>query len=369
VSKRPVERVGPAARLEWDAFVAARPEGDVLQSWAWGEAMACIDQRPIRIGLRGDDARFRGVAQVLVRDAPFGRTVLYAPHGPLWDREAGDADDLLRNLVDELWRVGRAEHAIVVKIDPRASPAGGGRLALDDRTRSEEEPARDRISQQLVAHGLRPARYDLQARSTLIVDLLDGGPELIGTWSPKARYLVRRSMREGAEVRIDRDGNADMIGAFHALLLATAERGVFRPHPLAFLRTLATEMGRDGWYLGIARCGERPIAGMVAVRTGDRAFYLYGATDRDPAVRHANGGYGVMAAVMAALAADGVRSLDLWGVVDENDPHGDPRWRGFSAFKRRFGGTPLRHPGAFDLVIDPFWNLVREARERLRERR
>jgi lipid II:glycine glycyltransferase (peptidoglycan interpeptide bridge formation enzyme) len=69
-----------------------------------------------------------------------------------------------------------------------------------------------------------------------------------------------------------------------------------------------------------------------------------------------------MGATMEALAADGVSTLDLWGVAESDDaPDG---WSGFSAFKRRFGGTPLRHPGTFDLVIDRFWYTIRDLRER-----
>ena len=79
-------------RADWSAFVASRPEGDILQDWAWGEAGA---------GERGEhwgrlivvDAagRTRGVAQVLDRSSMLGRTILYVPHGPLWDRESADA--------------------------------------------------------------------------------------------------------------------------------------------------------------------------------------------------------------------------------------------------------------------------------------
>ena len=33
--------------------------------------------------------------------------------------------------------------------------------------------------------------------------------------------------------------------------------------------------------------------------------------------------------------------------------------------KRTFGGLPLRHPGLFDLVTDPFWYRLRSVWERL----
>ena len=69
---------------------------------------------------------------------------------------------------------------------------------------------------------------------------------------------------------------------------------------------------------------------------------------------------------MRELAADGVRTFDLWGVVEPGDPEAEAEWAGFSGFKRQFGGQPLRHPGTFDLVIDPLFYRLRDLRERIR---
>jgi FemAB family. len=66
-----------------------------------------------------------------------------------------------------------------------------------------------------------------------------------------------------------------------------------------------------------------------------------------------------------ALVVDGARSLDLWSVAEPGDD-APAEWAGFSAFKRRFGGRPVRHVGTFDFVTDPFWYPVRDLRERLR---
>jgi lipid II:glycine glycyltransferase (peptidoglycan interpeptide bridge formation enzyme) len=104
---------------------------------------------------------------------------------------------------------------------------------------------------------------------------------------------------------------------------------------------------------------------MVTLRVADRAFYLYGASSRDPELKNANAGYATMGATMEALAADGVKTLDLWGVA-ESDEAAPESWAGFSAFKRRFGGMPVRHPGTFDLVVDRFWYTIRDVRERTR---
>ena len=151
-----VRLAAPPDREAWDAFVAARPEADPLQAWAWGEANATAGERPLRLIATRDDSAIGGLAQLLVRSAGLGRSVVYAPHGPIWERDAPDADAVLGALVQGIRDQAKAERAIVVKVDPRAAaPPGPGDLADG-----------------LGSHGFRPARHDLQARTTRVVDLL-----------------------------------------------------------------------------------------------------------------------------------------------------------------------------------------------------
>jgi lipid II:glycine glycyltransferase (peptidoglycan interpeptide bridge formation enzyme) len=283
-----------------------------------------------------------------MRSAGFGRQVAYLPHGPVWDRSAPDADRVFAWLIHGLRTLARKERAIVVKMDPRAEVGESW-----DFTHLVAE------------HGLKPAP-DLQAPTTRIVDLLDGGEELEASWHADARRLMRRAEREGTEVTITRDPDPESIGVLHNLLTAAAERAEFRVRSVEFLTRLATEFATGGgWYLGIARVEGVPIATMAFPRVGDRAYYLYGALLRDDRYKHNYGSHAVMAAMQKALAADGCRSIDLWGVVEADDPDADPAWKGFSDFKRTFGGTPLRHPGLYDLVTDPLWYRLRALRERV----
>jgi peptidoglycan pentaglycine glycine transferase (the first glycine) len=347
-----VRRATGDSRPAWDTFVTERPEADILQSWAWGDVQALAGERPARLIARRPDGSVTGVAQALVRATSFGRTVLYVAHGPVWNREAPDADDILGVLLRALRVLAREERGIVVKVDPR----GDG---LDDAARLHLETAiRDA--------GLRRARHNLQAPTTRIVDLLDGGDALRKTWDKDARNLFRRSSKEGVATRVLRAPDAVAIAEFQRLLDETAERAEFRSHPVAFLEALAAATAATGgWYLAEARKEGRLIGGMITLRVGDRAYYLYGASTRDPDVKNANAGYATMGASMEALASDGVRTLDLWGVAEPDDDT-PAEWAGFSAFKRRFGGRPVRHPGTFDLVADRFWYAVRDVRERLR---
>ncbi|MDP9249798.1 MAG: peptidoglycan bridge formation glycyltransferase FemA/FemB family protein [Chloroflexota bacterium] len=342
-----VRRADDTDRPVWDAFVASRPEADLLQTWAWGECTALAGEPPARLVLE-DAGQIRGVAQALMRPAGFGRQVAYVAHGPIWERSAPDADKLFTWLLQGLRTLARKEKALVVKLDPRAEPGDSTDLAS-----------------LAIEHDLRRAP-DLQAPTTRLVDLLDGGEQLEASWHADARRLSRRAEREGTEVTISRTPDPGEIEILHGLLTRTAEGGDFRVRSPEFLTRLATDFAAtNGWYLGIARVEGTPIAAMAFPRLADRAYYLYGALLRDERYKHHYGAHAVMATMLRTLAADGGRTVDMWGVVEPDDPDADPAWRGFSAFKRTFVGTPLRHPGLFDLVTDPFWYRLRAARERL----
>jgi lipid II:glycine glycyltransferase (peptidoglycan interpeptide bridge formation enzyme) len=345
-----LRRADDTDRPAWDAFIASRPEADLLQSWAWGECTALAGEPPARL-LLDDNSRIRGVAQALMRPAGFGRQVAYVAHGPIWDRSAHDADRLFAWLLQGLRTLARKEKALVVKLDPRAEPGDATDLAGLARTNK-----------------LRPAP-DLQALTTRLVGLSGGVDQLEASWHTDARRLSRRAEREGTHVTITREPDPAEIAILHELLTLTAEHGDFRVRPPEFLERLASELSASGgWYLGIARVEGTPIAAMAFPRIGNRAHYLYGALRRDPEYKHNYGANAVMATMLRTLAADGCTTVDMWGVVEPDDTTADPTWRGFSDFKRTFGGLPLRHPGLFDLVTDPFWYRLRAVRERILRR-
>jgi peptidoglycan pentaglycine glycine transferase (the first glycine) len=350
-----VGRAGDSDRARWDAFVEARPEADVLQAWGWGEVTGPAGERPVRlIARRGDE--IVGVAAVLVRASVAGRAVGYVPHGPVWLRDDPDADAILGALVAGIRLAGREERAIVVKVDPRAVPG--------------EDAAG--LSRGLASLGLRRSSHDLQARTTRIVPLNGGGDGLRAGWDTKARSRVRRAAEAGVEVVVHRSPDATSLRAFHELLAATAKSAGFRTHELAHFERIAATFAPEGrWYQAVASSAGRVIGSVVTPRLGDRAYYLYGATaiHDAPETRDLFPAYAGLAGAMDELAADGVATLDLWGVAEPGDEGADPSWAGFSEFKRHFRGTPLAHPGTWDLVVSPAWNAVRTGLERVRDAR
>ncbi len=297
---------------------------------------------PYRI-LVEDGGQIQGVAQVLIRKGAFGRQIAYVPHGPVWDRSAPNADRIFAWLAQGL-------RSLALQGEGAGGQDGSAQRAAGRTSTSATWPPSTTCS---------PPRT-CRRPTTRIVDLLDGGEELEASWHADARRLSKRAAREGTEVTISREPDEAEVSVLHDLLADVAEHGDFRVRSPEFLMRLATEFAASGgWYLGIARVEGTPIAAMAFPRVGDRAYYLYGALRRDEQYKHNYGSHAVMAEMLRTLAADGVRTVDMWGVVEPDDKAADPAWKGFSDFKRTFGGEPLRHPGLYDLVTNRFWYTTR----------
>jgi lipid II:glycine glycyltransferase (peptidoglycan interpeptide bridge formation enzyme) len=258
---------------------------------------------------------------------------------------------VLARLLTGLKAHARERKGIVLKLDPRATGDAAGDAA---------------VRRVLLGTGGQPAAHDLQAPTTRLIDL-QAGEDPVAGWTKDARAEARRAEREGTTVTLDRDGDPAALDRFHALLGETAERGDFRIRSRDFLAHLAAPLAASGdWFMALAEHEGRLLAGAIAPRTGDRAYYLYAASSRDRELARKRGPYAAMAALQRALREAGTSSLDLWGVREPDDQTVDASWEGFSLFKRRFNGEPLRHPGTFDVIIDPTWNRIRDWRERLR---
>ena len=346
-----------ADRADWHRFLAAHPAGDPLQTWGWADVTAVGGEHPVRLIARDASGEARGVAQVLVRPTSFGRSVLYVPHGPVWDWYDPAGASALDRLLNAVRQTGLHERGIVAKIDPRAaySEAGAQPGGL----------SAELIQAELERRGLRPARVDLQARTTRVLDLRGGPDALLASFDKDTRNLLRRATREGVTARLVRDADHDAYRVFAELLATTSSRAGFHSRSPQALDRLADSFAPSGAaYLVLAELDGRPIAGCLALVTGSRGFYLYAGSLRGDALRHANGAYLALWTLCEALASDGIESLDLWGVAEADDATADPEWAGFSLFKRGFGGARLTHPGAMDMVISPAWYRLRDWRER-----
>ena len=164
---------------QWDAFVAAQPNGHILQTARWGELKARFDwsAEPIAV-LSGSD--IVAGALVLFRKLPMRLgTLAYIPKGPVLDF---DDDALSAELLHGLDRLMKRRRAILLKIEP-------------DRLTEL------RFSTRLAALGFRPSPQTVQPPRTVTIDLTRDDDAILAAMHPKTRYNIRLAVKKDVIAR------------------------------------------------------------------------------------------------------------------------------------------------------------------------
>lgn len=368
--------VAEISQQEYSAYLGALADQPLGQRLAHATVKAEWDHR--LLGWFGTGGNLVGIGLVLLRPIPRTRLRLaFFPEGPLLDWS--DPTTVTQALpAAQKWL--RSHGVFMVKIAPRVVTRQWNsatiRSALKDpggRTRWRDLPA-DRISDTdgLVRRLSRSgwSRYEapgpgfggtLQPRYGFELDLHARTPDSIkagmnGQW----RRNIARAERNGIEVEVS---EASALAEFHDLLHHSGVRNGFEPRDLAFFQRMFDAMNTEDpgmIRLYLARHQTVAHAGMLLVRSGDRASYTFGGSDevgRD--FRPSNALQWRM--IQDALSG-GLATFDLRGASDGIAP-GDPEV-GLTAFKAGLGATATEYIGEWDYLTMPvlgrifraYWN-------------
>ena len=319
----------------WDAFVTAHPGGHLLQLSRWGALKARFGWGAVRLAVE-QDGWLRAGALLLFRRLPLGRSLAYVPRGPVLDV----ADDAAAaQLWAALHELAHSRRAILLKVEP-------------------ELPDEAALAMRLRGWGFRPSPQTVQPQRTLWVDLTADEEAILAGMKSKTRYNVRLAARRGVRVR---EGTADDVGAFYALMQETGARDGFPVHSRAYYQTAyGLFVPADVARLFLAFYGSELLGGLMAFACGRKAWYFYGASSD----RHRNrmSSYLLQWEAMRWARARGCTAYDLWGIPDEDEAtleaqfteRRDGLW-GVYRFKRGFGGRISRYLGAYDHVYSSLW--------------
>ena len=299
----------------WDRLLLQQPEGNLLQSWHWGELQSRFGWTVERL-LVGDGRH--GLCS-LQRSATLfpGGAVYYVPRGP------AVAEPERMPLLDALERRARAGGGMVLRIEP------------NDRV-GDEWPAF------FEGRGFTPGRpVQPQATQLLPIDL---EPEALRAgFKPKTRYNLNLAERKGVTVSAGKD-----VTTFARLAADTARRqGIHLPDAAYYQAALDLFGPKDEVRLYLARHEGDVLAGMLVFRFGKTAYYLYGgSTDHK---RELMPNYLLHWQAMLDFRALGCDTYDWWGVPEEPAP--DHPWFGLYRFKTGFGGETVRYIGLYERVL------------------
>jgi lipid II:glycine glycyltransferase (peptidoglycan interpeptide bridge formation enzyme) len=294
---------------------------------------------------------------VLFRSFPRFRlpiSVAYIPRGPVYlagEAPAGDAQEAA------FWRkvhaAARKRGAIFLKVEPNE--------ALGDTLTKAQYDAR------MSALGFRSSGR-LQPARTIVLDIAKSEDELLKAMKPKTRYNLRLAGRRGVTVRPAQ--TIDDLRAFFSLLGTTGERDEFGIHTFPYYQHMWETFGPEGnntllillaYHPGEAEQHSAPIAGLLALRFGDEAIYMYGASDNRGREHMPN--YLLQWEAIRWARQNGCAIYDFWGIPDPPSEDASVEdatavnardgLRGVYWFKKGFGGREIEYPGAYDYVYKP----------------
>jgi peptidoglycan pentaglycine glycine transferase (the first glycine) len=338
-----VTRFRPAIDADepaWQALLGRSSAGDFLHDWAWAE-VAAFDGQPQRRFVLEEESEIVALIAAQERRLPLGRAFWYVPHGPVLDYADSRAGEWLRAVTIGLREVGRGSRVVAVKLEPRIE-ADAPAAALFARLRPDPRP--------------------VQVGQTREVELTDD-EALLASFDKDTRYAVRRSQREGVEVRVLTDASdAAPIAALHELVLETQRRAGFPLPPLERYRIAWAALGGAGRASILeARRGNELLASGMLVVEGERSFYLFSGSRREDAGEPKHYASYLLQWEMMRRARDlGSRLHDLWGIAPAGATP-DHAWHGVGLFKKGFGGREVRWAGTWDVVIDPTLYRLRAA--------
>lgn len=318
---------------EWDEFLSNCPDAHLLQTGAWGELKADFGWEPVRLLVEDADGLWG--AQLLFRRLSLGFTFAYLPKGPLHEAVLDGSDQTLPGYTywSKIDKLCKSKRAVFLKVEP------------DDRLINPN------AWEGGLPEGFLKSSHAIQPQRTIVVDLRGSEEDILAHMKQKTRYNIRLAVKKRVSV-----SSSDEIDVFFNMMQTTAERDQFGIHTLEYYqKAFDLFKSKDACKLLLAEFQGEPLAALMVFKSGERSWYLYGASAAVHRERMPT--YLLQWEAMKWARSVGCTEYDLWGVPDyeekfleaEFNKRSDGMW-GVYRFKRGFGGAVHRSAGAWDRV-------------------
>ena len=318
------ENAGEVKQME--SFVKRHEKSHFLQTPAWAQVKDAWQWRGI---LAYEENQIVGALSVLIRPLLFGLSIMYAPRGPVCDRNDPYVMACLLSGADKL---AVETNALELLTDP------------------DEDYGNQKFRECMDAWGFREREdagfNNVQAQHVFRLHLIGKTEDSVfADFCQKTRYNIRVAQRKGVCVRIY-PGNGEIpeeeLDAFDRIMKETGERDRFIPRAKDYYRKVFHALGGEA-VLFMAYLGDLPIAGTIGVFSGGKGWYLYGASSNSH--RNVMPNYLLQWEMVKMALERRCVFYDFRGVPGELTEE-NPLY-GLYRFKKGFGGTYTKFAGLF----------------------
>lgn len=323
-------------RERYDQFISHHPQGHFLQLWEWGQVKKGMGWQPLPLILE-EDGEIRAALLILKRKLPLpglNKCIFYSPRGPVVDIES---EELCQVLFKGAQQVAKDHGAIFLKIDPDVQ-------VENENFKTILKKCGFKVNQTgMNFEGVQP-------KFVFRLDITPSETRLLENMHSKWRYNIRLAGRKGVKIR-QAEGKQD-LAIFYNILKETAQRDNFLVRGYEYFEWIWDYMVENRFaQLFLAEYEGEVIAATLALITGEKTWYLYGASSNQQ--RNVMPNYLLQWSMIKWAKEQGCTLYDFRGVsgdLDENNP-----LYGLYKFKKGFNGQFTEFVGEWDIVYSPLF--------------
>ena len=316
---------------ELDNIVSQQSYSQFLQNSLWSNFQEELGNKVWKIAYL-EEENILGSALVIEKKLPFNLTYLYLPRGPIISDQAQDKDRVMKLLLK-----------------------GVRDISLQTAKR-QEVFFRFETLEKFDLENVRSVK-SIQPANTLLLDLNKSEEELLTEMHQKTRYNIRLSKKKGVKIEKIED-QEKALDIFSKLIKETSGRDKFTPHSDGYYQKMLKALDKDAC-LWVAKYEDQILAANIIVSFGDTVTYLHGASSNEH--RNLMAPHLLQWEQIKWAKENNYQIYDFWGISDS-----DPRWAGFTRFKKGFGGQEKKLAGTFDLVYNQraykIYNFIKKFR-------
>ncbi len=314
---------------EFDSFVRQNPKGHMMQTSDWGKVKLEWDWTGFIC--RDEDGNIKGTCAVITRKIPMTNfKIMYSPRGPVCDLEDKETVTALLLAAKEH---GIKNKAYTFKIDT-------------DTLASNKEYIKLLKDMGFVFSGEGKKKFNtVQAKYIFRLNIENKTEdELMKEFHPKTRYNIRLARKKGVTVEVK---GKEACKEFHDLMVVTGGRDGFATRDTSYFERIMDAFG-DNARIVFAYYKGKVIAGALDVCSGDKTWYVYGASSNE--YRNVMPNYLVQWEMIKWAQSKGCKYYDFrGGYPDESNP-----LYGIFKFKRGFCHEYMELMGEADMILNKF---------------
>lgn len=269
----------------------------------------------------------------IIKPTPVGN-YLYCPYGPV----AKDKTSF-KNALGSLNDLAKDKSAIFIRVEP-----------YDEAFKNNLPDSAKKST-------------DLNPKETWILDLTGNDEEFKLRLPSRLLRYHKSAAKKG--IIIEKSTNPDDIKYLLKLQQALANEKGISTFSENYLKT---ELKQPFASLYLVKYEGSIIAAGLVFDDETTRYNLQGAQSNTGRKLHATGILTIQLILDAREKK--LKSFDFWGIAPDDAPDDHP-WKGFTAFKKTFNGTEVKHAGTYDIVLSPFkyhlYQIIRKVNRFIRK--